>query len=183
MLFFGRFQLHKGFHILAQALPQVLETHQDCYVAMVGLDTKTSIAPSMKEYARSLAGDNADRLIFLDQTRHGQLYPIIAGARLVVLPSLIDNLPNTCLEAMALGRPVIGTRGASFDEVIIDGETGFLVPPGDVKALATKINEAWTHAQLDEIGRAAQRRVEDFAPERTVGDLVRYYNDILNGTN
>ena len=180
LLFFGRFQLHKGFHVLAQALPEVLQAHPDCYAALVGLDTQTHIAPSMKEHMRSLCGRNANRLIFIGQTPHNQLYPIIAGTRLVVLPSLIDNLPNACLEAMALGKPVIGTLGASFEEVLTDEENGFLVPIGDAKILAAKINEAWTHPRLDEIGRAARCKVQEFAPERTVQELLTYFRDILN---
>jgi glycosyltransferase involved in cell wall biosynthesis len=180
LLFFGRFQLHKGFHVLARALPKVLQAFPDLYVAMVGLDAATPVAPSMKEYALSLCGEHAQRLIFIDQTPHEKLYPIIAGAKLVVLPSLIDNVPNTCLEAMALGRPVIGTRGASFDEVITDGETGFLVPVGDPDALAAKIIEAMTHPNSEAIGVAARQRVQEFVPERTVRELVGYYDAVLN---
>src|ERR1051326_7456438 len=45
----------------------------------------------------------------------------------VVLPSLIDNLPNSCLEAMGLGRVVIGTKGTSFEELITDEANGFLI--------------------------------------------------------
>ena len=180
LLFFGRFQLHKGFHILARALPQVLKRHSDCYAVFVGLDLPSSLAPSMEEYARSLSAEYTDRLIFLGQTPHTQLYPIIAGAKLVVLPSLIDNLPNTCLEAMALGKPVIGTFGTSFDELIIDEKTGFLVPPNDVNVLATKINQAWEHPKLDEIGRAAKQKLLEFAPEKTVKEVLDYYECILN---
>ena len=181
LLFFGRFQLHKGFHILAQALPQVLEQHPDCQAAFVGMDISSSIAPSMKEYARSLCGKNADRLLFIGQTPHKQLYPIIAGAKLVVLPSLIDNLPNACLEAMALGKPVIGTLGASFDEMIDDGETGFLIPAGDVDALTAKINEVWVcSSRLNKIGQAAKLKVLDFSIERTVEEVLGYYREIIN---
>lgn len=180
LLFFGRFQLHKGFHILAQALPQILEKHPDCHAVLVGLDTRSSIAPSMKEYARSLCEKYTDRLIFIGQTPHTQLYPIIAGAKLVVLPSLIDNLPNAGLEAMALGKPVIGTIGASFEELITDAETGFLVPPNNVDALATKIKEVWQDPRLDEIGQAAKHKIQEFAIERTVQELLDYYKDILN---
>jgi glycosyltransferase involved in cell wall biosynthesis len=179
LLFFGRFQLHKGFHILAQALHQILQDHNDLYAVCVGLDMSTTIAPSMKEYARSLCNQNADRLIFINQTPHAQLYPIIAGAKLVVLPSLVDNLPNTCLEAMAFGKPVIGTIGTSFDELITDGESGFLVPPGDVKSLSLKIKAAWIHPDLDKIGQAAQRKIQEFAPEYTVQALLHYYNEII----
>jgi glycosyltransferase involved in cell wall biosynthesis len=76
---------------------------------------------------------------------------------------------------MALGKPVIGTIGASFEEIIIDGETGFLVPAGSMDALAAKLNEAWVHPRLDEIGRAASKKMEEFVPDRTVQDLLDYY--------
>jgi len=183
LMFFGRFQLHKGFHILAQALPHVLETYPECHAVFVGLDMPSRLAASMKDYALSLCGKNAERLIFFGQTRHQQLYPIIAGAKLVVLPSLIDNLPNACLEAMALGKSVVATYGASFEEIITDGETGFLVTPGDSEALAKKINEVWTHPRLQEVGEAARQTVLAFAPECTVRDLLEYYREILDGNN
>ena len=180
LLFFGRFQLHKGFHILAQALPQVLEKHPDCHAVFVGLDAPSSLAPSMKEYARSLCNKYTDRLIFIGQTTHTQLYPIITAAKLVVLPSLIDNLPNACLEAMALGKPVIGTIGASFDELITEGETGFLIPSNNVNALAEKINQTWEYCNLEEIGQAAKQKIEDFSIEKTIKELLYYYEDILH---
>lgn len=179
LLFFGRFQLHKGFHILAQALPQVLKAHQDCTAVFVGLDVGTPLAPSMKEYAELLCKKDAERLVFIDPLPHSQLYPIIKGARIVVLPSLVDNFPNTCLEAMALGKPVVGTTGASFEELITDGETGFLVPAGDVNALGEKINEVWTHPSLETIGQAAERKVQEFTPEQTVQKLLAYCERIL----
>jgi glycosyltransferase involved in cell wall biosynthesis len=179
LLFFGRYQLHKGFHILAQALPTVCKTYLDLHVAFVGMDCHTKVAPSMKKYALSICSDYSERLIFLDQLSHSQLYPIIDKARLVVLPSLIDNLPNTLMESMALGKPVIGTIGASFDELITDGENGFLVPIGDVDALADKIVEAWTHPDLEAIGQAAQYKAQELSPERTVKELLEYYEEII----
>ena len=59
--------------------------------------------------------------------------------KFVVLPSRIDNYPNTCLEAQALGKIVIGPRGSSLEEMIIDGETGFLSTPGSVESLVAVI--------------------------------------------
>ena len=179
LLFFGRFQLHKGFHILAQALPRVLKTHPDCTAVFVGLDIETPVAPSMKEYALSLCPEGKDRMVFIEPLPHEQLYPVIKGARIVVLPSMVDNFPNTCLEAMSLGKPVIGTRGASFEEVLTDGETGFLVAAGDTDLLAEKISEAWSHPALDEIGQAAERKAREFAPEQTVQELLDYCEQII----
>ncbi|MBD2526704.1 glycosyltransferase family 4 protein [Nostoc sp. FACHB-133] len=179
LLFFGRFQLHKGFHILAQALPQVFRKHPDCHAVFVGRDLSSSLAPSMKEYALSLCNQYTNRLIFIDPIPHTQLYPVIAGAKLVVLPSLIDNLPNACLEAMGLGKPIIGTIGASFEELLTEGETGFLVPVDEVNALASKINEVWIHPSLNEIGQAAKWKVQEFAIEKTVKELLNYYEEVI----
>ena len=180
LLFFGRYKLLKGFHILAQALPHVFKEHQDLQAVLIGRDAPSQLAPSMKEYALSLCRDYSERLVFINQLPHTQLYPIIANARLVVLPSLLDNLPNACMESMALGKPVLGTVGASFDELITDGGNGFLVPANDVAALATKISQVWTRPDLEEIGQAAKHKAEELSPERTVQELLQYYQEIIS---
>jgi glycosyltransferase involved in cell wall biosynthesis len=179
LLFFGRFELRKGFHILAQSLPRFLECCPDAYAVLIGRDKASAIAPSMADHARSLCVDFNERLIVIDQLPHRKLYPVISGAHLVTLPSLMDNLPNACLEAMVLGKPVIGTQGASFDELIDDGKTGFLVTPNDVGALAKKLVEAWTDPKLQQIGEAAKQRMMELLPEKTVQSLLSYYREIL----
>ena len=180
ILYFGRFELLKGFHVLAQALPDVFRRVPDCHVVCVGSDRPSPLASSMVDYARRLCAGFEGRLRFVRALRHNELYPIIEVSRLVVLPSLIDNLPNTLLEAMALGKPVVGTIGASYDEVIEEGKNGFLVPPGSVSGLADKLVEAWNHPALEEIGKAAARRIADFAPERTVPALLECYAEVMS---
>jgi glycosyltransferase involved in cell wall biosynthesis len=179
LLFFGRFQLHKGFHTLAQALPRVLRQYPDAYAAFVGRDMESRLASSMAGYARAQCGGAADRIVVLEKLPHRQLYPVIAGARLVVLPSLVENLPNAGLEAMALGRAVIGTRGTGFEELITDGETGFLVTPDNPDALADAIISAWVHPKREAIGAAARRKSLEFSPETTVEALLSYYREVL----
>jgi glycosyltransferase involved in cell wall biosynthesis len=134
----------------------------------------------MADYARAQCGSFAERLVVLDNLPHRQLYPVIAGAHLVVLPSLIDNFPNACLEAMGLGKVVIGTVGTSFDELISEGATGFLVPPNNPEGLAEKIISSWIDPRLCEIGQAAQRKTLEFSPEKTVEALLTYYREILH---
>lgn len=180
LLFFGRLEMRKGFHVLAQAVPRLLEKYPDAHVAFVGRDTKSALAASMADYARTLCAAAPERVTFIERLPHSQLYPIIANAHLVVLPSLMDNLPNACLEAMALGRPVIGTYGASFEELITDEETGFLVAMNEVEALRDRIISAWSHPRRREIGEAARLKSLEFAPERTVTQLVNYYREVLS---
>jgi glycosyltransferase involved in cell wall biosynthesis len=181
VLYFGRFQLPKGFHTLVQALPHFLERYEDAYAAFVGRDMDTQFGSSMAAFARAECRAFADRLILLENLPHAQLYPVIEGAHLVALPSLIDNSPNSCLEAMGLGKVVIGTNGASFEELITDGVNGFLVPRNDPAALADKLIAAWEDPRLSEMSAAAKRRMYDFAPEQTVTPLLDYYAEVVNG--
>lgn len=180
-LYFGRFQLHKGFHTLAQSLPRFLNQCPDAYVALVGRDMESTFGSSMAGFARAQCGSSASRLILLDHLPHSQLYPVIAGAHLVVLPSLIDNSPNACLEAMGLGRVVIGTSGTSFDELIVDGVNGFLVPRADHESLAEKMIAAWDDPRLAKMSEAAKQRMLEFAPEKTVTSLLSYYSEVIRG--
>ena len=178
VLYVGRFELHKGFHILCQALPGFLEANPEAYVVFAGLDRETALSASMQDYAVLTVGRQSDRLLFVGEIPHSQLYPVVARARLVVLPSLVDNFPNACLEAMALGKPVIGTTEASFDEILTDGVDGFLVPSNDARALSAKIDYAWRSPILEKIGEAALQRANAFAPEYAVTQHVSYYESI-----
>jgi glycosyltransferase involved in cell wall biosynthesis len=183
VLYFGRFQLHKGFHTLAQALPRFLHQYPNAHVALVGRDMETSLASSMAAFARAQCNSSAARLVIVENLPHAQLYPVIAGAHLVVLPSLLDNLPNACLEAMGLGKVVIGTTGTSLDELISDGANGFLVPPDNPQALADKMIAAWTDQRLEAMSAAAKQQVLEFAPEKTIPSLLAYYSEVLSTTH
>lgn len=179
-LYFGRFQLHKGFHTLARALPRFLKQYPDAYIALVGRDMETILASSMAAFARAQCNGVAERLVIVENLRHSSLYPIINEARFVVLPSLMDNFPNACLEAMGLGKVVIGTIGTTHDELISDGVNGFLVPPDNPDALADKMIAAWTDRHLAEMSAAAKAKALEFAPEKTIPSLLSYYSEVLS---
>lgn len=179
-LFFGRFQLHKGVHVFARALPRFLERYPEAHAVFVGRDMETPLSSSMAAFARAQCRASASRLVLIDNLPHKQLYPIVAGARLVVLPSLVDNVPNACLEAMGVGAAVIGTTGASFDELITDRVNGFLAPPDDPERLSETMIAAWNDPRLEEIGAAAKQRMADFAPEKTVTALLTYYSGLMS---
>jgi len=179
LLFFGRLQMHKGAHILGQALSEVFSRLPGIYAVFVGLDASSPLGQSMRRYITQQCDGSTERVIFIDALYHEQLYPVINGARLVVLPSLVDNLPNTMLEAMAFCKAVLGTIGCSFDEIIEDGRNGFLVNPGNPTELAQKIVEVWHRKDLDEIGRSAARKIEELAPDKVVTQLIDYYREVI----
>jgi glycosyltransferase involved in cell wall biosynthesis len=83
---------------------------------------------------------------------------ILAASDLLVLPSLADPLPVAVLEAMSFGLPAAATRSGGCEEMVADGETGLLVPPGDRPALAAAIlrllGDPATRAAMGARGRA-----------------------------
>ena len=123
----------------------------------------------------------ADQVRVLEPMRHEVLYPFLNAARVVALPSLIDNIPNTCLEAMAHGRVVVATTGSCFEQLIVDGRSGLLIPPDNVAALSEAIARAWTMsaAQRQAMGQEAQRRIDQLRPQQALPRLMEYYAQVI----
>ncbi len=180
LLYFGRLEPRKGVHILAEALPDILDAYPDMKAVFVGEDLSFEGRP-MADVIRERCERHADRLVFLPRMTQSELFPIIRAARLVVLPSLWENLANTCLEAMQLGRPVVATWGCGFEEVIEDGVSGFLAAPGDVESLRMRIRAALDdEAYAEQVGAAAQRRAAEFNVDAMADRLVAYYQHLLS---
>ncbi len=173
-LFFGTVGLLKGVKTLAEVLPALFELDKELVFAFVGKQGNYAGRP-MLEYVRGQLGPHRQRVIHLDRMPHEKLYPIIDGAEVVVLPSRIDNFPNACLEAMARGKIVVGTRGASFEQLIEDGVSGFLCEIDDRKSLLAAIGRALAHPDPGSIGERAKARIALLRPEIVGRDLVRVY--------
>ena len=82
-------------------------------------------------------------------------------ANVVVLSSFTEGLPNVLLEASAAGVPVVGTGVGGVPEVIADGETGYVVPPGDAAALAARMTQLLSDGDLRRaMGDAGRQRMQ-----------------------
>jgi glycosyltransferase involved in cell wall biosynthesis len=100
------------------------------------------------------------------------------AADLFVMPTRNEAFGLVFQEAAAAGLPAIGTRLNAVPEIVADGETGILVPPGDTEALASALDRLIASAELREsMGRAARRKIErDADPaehRRFLVDLIR----------
>lgn len=121
----------------------------------------------------------ADRVHFLGfQADMAALY---AQCDIVCLGSLFEGFPLSVLEAMAAARPVVAGRIPGIDEIVVDGETGLLVQPGDPTALAAALERLFrdpVHAAA--LGTRGRKRVErEFSAEAMAQGISLIYDRLL----
>jgi len=100
---------------------------------------------------------------------------------LFVLPSLGEGISNTILEAMATGLPIIATRVGGNPELVDEGINGHLVSAGDPKAIANVLGDLVDRPEdIHRMGQASAKRIKnDFCWDRTVGEYLTVYDELL----
>lgn len=137
-LHFGQLTPAKGTPDVAAALPRVWEHEPDFEMVWAGADRCGLLAQWRRAW-----GDRHRQVHWLGELPRSELHAVLARAEAAVLPSRFDNLPNTSIESVAHGIPVIATRGASLDEIVVPGGNGELVPVADPDALADAMIRLW----------------------------------------
>ncbi len=156
----GRFDKQKGQEYLLRATPHVLKSHPDVHIVLVGEETRGE--PGNKQFLVNLADSLQikEAVQFLPFTT--EVPKLLAGIDILVLPSLSETFGYVALEAMAMGKPVIGTNAGGVPEIIEEGRSGLLVKVADPGDLAAKIEELLNNDNVrNEMSVAARRRVVD----------------------
>ena len=124
--------------------------------------------------ARISALGIAGSVTFLGWATSDQVREALRGATALVQPSFKEGLPVVIMEAMAQFRPVISTYIAGIPELVLPGETGWLVPAGDVDALAEAMRDcaAQDEGTLAKLGTAGAVRVRDRHDVAVGADLL-----------
>jgi glycosyltransferase involved in cell wall biosynthesis len=181
LLFFGTLNQMKGVKVLSRAIRPLLQEHADLHVVFIGRAATASARRTYAEYVQEENAAAGGRVLCFPLLPKSELYPAIRNAHGVVLPSIIDNYPNTCLEAMQFGRIVVGTQGSSIDEMIVDGQTGFLVRPNDVGSLQAGIRRLLilspsAHQEMEKRVEGAFAVIES---EDRLGQLLDFYREAI----
>jgi glycosyltransferase involved in cell wall biosynthesis len=121
----------------------------------------------------------SSRVRFLGARR--DIAELLAISDLFVLPSLVEGLPISILEAMAGAKPVVATRIGGTDEVVVEGETGLMVPVGDTEALAAAIRRILGDPDLAwRLGQSGRTRVQrEFSLAGMIAAVDATYEEML----
>lgn len=166
VLYVGSLGKTKGTRVLLDAFARLLAVVPTARLRLIGhLRSDRDIdEPTYQDYILHRLGLHvAARVEFVGRLGHRQLVHEYQACAISTVPSvLFDNHPNTCLEAMACGRPVVGSDSGGIPEIIQDRVTGLIVPAGDPEALADALAKLLLdRPRAEQMGVAGRRRVED----------------------
>jgi glycosyltransferase involved in cell wall biosynthesis len=148
----------KGVHHLINAFASITKDFPQARLVVAGRKENRSYAADLKDQVARY--DLATRIEFVEEMPQIELAERMRQAYIFALPTYSEGLPRVVLEAMAVGLPVVSTFVSGIPEILKDGVTGWLVPPGDEVMLADRLQWLLEHP---EEARAMGRRAREFA--------------------
>jgi len=164
VLFLSNIEESKGIMTLLRAVPLVLAEDGRVKFSVVGPWRGRAIRRDVEDF---IGANGLERSVSLDGGAYGdRKAEVMAGHDIFVLPSRREAMSLAALEAMRASIPVVATDVGAMSEAVLDGVTGFLVPPDDPEALAKRVLELARNASLrSDLGRAGRARYErEFTP-------------------
>lgn len=156
LIFVGRLAPIKGISVLLDAFAMTRGAHPDAQLTLVG---DGPLRADLEAQAERL--NLGDAVTFTGYVGMEEVSKRLAAADIFVLPSFAEGVPVVLMEAMAARMPVLGPKVAGVEELIEEGVSGFVIPPGDVETLAARIDALFADTtRRAEMGRAGRAKVE-----------------------
>jgi glycosyltransferase involved in cell wall biosynthesis/GT2 family glycosyltransferase len=175
ILFFGKLQYLKGPQDLVEAGQTLLRRGVQAHFRLIGNDSPTGpFGRSMLEHLqRRIEPRFADAFRFEPARPRRELGPTIRDADICCFPSRWEAFPLVCLEALALGAPVVASDAGGLSEIVQHGESGLLFPAGDAEALANCLERMLADPALRQrLGTAGPVRVRELCdPSGVIKEL------------
>ncbi len=143
ILFLGRKVENKGIDTLLETMPLIWKEEARAVLILAGQSS-----PYFQTLFNSHPLSHDPRILSLDNFREEEKADLLSACDLLILPSQAESFGVVFLEAWAKGKPVIGARIPAIEEMIEDGEDGFLVPYGDPLGLSFAVKKLIKNPEL-----------------------------------
>jgi glycosyltransferase involved in cell wall biosynthesis len=182
VLFVGNIAGNKGVQTVFEAVLRIRAKYPDVQLQIAG-EGDEGLLRKLRWRARTERAEaNVQFLGFVDRSKLPELY---RGAHVFCSPAQYEGgVANVYIEAMACGCPVVASTAGGAPEAVVDGQTGLLVPPEDVEAVATALARILGDAPLRRwMGEAGRRRAEDyFAMDKYILRVLATYQKAIDNS-
>lgn len=180
VLFLGQMHEFKGVFDIPKAAVLARQERPELYFVIAGPEHHPGVAAQLREACEK---EGLVPYIQIPGPIMGrEKLDLFTSSYIFVLPSYAENFPYTVLEAMSTGLPVIATAVGALPEVLEEGVNGYLITPGDYRALAEKIvlltGDEPLHDRMAQANRV--KILERFTPETAIAELERIYDGLLS---
>lgn len=181
LLYFGSLSRIKGVDLMSDIINIIAPKYPNLNFIFAGKDYGLPNNEPVARYVLRNCPSYRKRILFLPYQKHSVLYPLIKHSIGVVIPSRVDNYPNTCLEAQSLGIPVIGTTDSSLDELIINNKTGFIAENSSSIDIAKKIEKLLKLSKKErlEMKKNIGKNMLAIQNEDRIKLLINYYEKVI----
>jgi glycogen synthase len=183
VLFVGRVTAFKGVFVLTKAIAKILEKHPETRFVFVGADASNPKGggSTIEALKASLPESAKAKVTFTGHVKLEEVNHYYQRAAVCMFPSLFENFPYTCLEAMSYGKAIVGSSNGGMSDLLEDGKCGLLYTPPDEHDLAQKIMGLLEDKALrEDFGqKARQRALETFSAERVINLTEAFYIQAL----
>lgn len=169
--FIGKLEKRKGILVLLDVIPKVLAKYPKAVFRFIG---RPILSPdgqkNMAEYLIFKLFKFKDNLQFIGEISYNELPKHLEETTICLFPSLWENFPNVCLEAMSSARCIIGSRNGGMSEML-DGDCGILISPEDPEEITNQLLKVLKNPEsIIEYGLAARKKVLNSYNQNLIGD-------------
>lgn len=175
LLFVGLITPRKGLHFLLPAFRKLAASMPGVTLRIVGMDAAADYVTELKQEYADLV--EARRIVFTGAISQKNLIEEYRSANIFVLPSLGETAPVSISQAMCAGLPVVATRIGGIPDMIVEDETGIIVPPGDAGALEKALTGLLSdNGKIHAMGEEGYKKgIARYHPESNAAKMLALY--------
>jgi len=181
ILYIGRLETRKGVYNLAKAVPQVVNAFPDARFVFLGKDSRGPYREhSMKKVMMKEMASVSVNVSFIDHVPLTEVHSVIAQSGICIFPSLWENFPNVCLEAMTAGRPIVASQEGGMRDMLEDINGGVFIDPHNPQSIARGIIELLSAEKFrHEAGERNREKAIEYYGKRLPNELLNTYQSFL----
>lgn len=177
LLYVGRLSKEKGIKYLLKAMIDITKKIPTAHLNITGNGPEKE---NLEELIKQLKLEK--NVSFIGQIPHKEIEWYYRISNIIIVPSICEEVfPLVGIEAMSVGRPVIGSRIGGIPEWLDDGKTGFLVDPGNSAQIAEKVIQLFSSRKLmEKMGENGRKKAEQLDINNHMKEIEKVYQEVID---